>query len=436
MYHRIVKQEFITHLSNYLNEQEINSLLDSLSRKSVNGLILNTEKMNEETLLSLFPNIKKHPIVPYAYIFDKDEYQLGKTIYHELGCFYLQEPSAILVSYLLNPNEKDTLLDLCAAPGGKTIGASLLMHNKGLIISNDLARDRCFILQENVQRMGRGNVVITNNDFLSVYQYYTNYFTKIIVDAPCSGSGMFRKEEKMADDWSLNKVFKFSMTQCELIDIAYEMLAPGGTLVYSTCSYSYEEDEMVIKHLLDHTNAIIEPIPMNESYYQSKEKIGIHLFPHLFNGEGHYICLIKKPGELKSHKNEITHNKQYQLPKQIRSFDIKNFNNVLFGLPTSFVYKKLNIIQYGLKIGEIFSKGISYDYHLSHYLYSYDEEIEITDEDVKKYLIGEEIHTSMTSKSYNLLVKYQGISVDFSKNNDNIIKNHYPKRLRKKDIII
>lgn len=431
-----MKQEFINHLSTYLDQKEIDSLLSSLENKNVNGLILNTEKMKEETLLSLYPNIRKHPIVPYAYIFDKDEYQLGKTIYHELGCFYLQEPSAILVSYLLNPNEKDTLLDLCAAPGGKTIGASFLMHNKGLIISNDLARDRCFILQENIQRMGIGNVVITNNDFSFIYENYTNYFSKIILDAPCSGSGMFRKDEKMIEDWSLNKVFKFSLTQCQLIDICYEMLSPGGTMVYSTCSYSYEEDEMVIKHLLEHSDAIIAPIEMKKEYYQSKDKLGIHLFPHLFTGEGHYICLIKKPGELKYSKETLNYNKKSEYPEQIKSFDIKNFNNVLFGLPTIFTYKKLNIIQYGLKIGEVFSKGVNYDYHLSHYLNGFSNEIELDDKQVKQYINGEEIIHSQNVNKGNILVKYRGISLDFAKNNGNNLKNHYPKKLRKKNIIL
>ena len=431
-----MKQEFIAHLSSYLDKKETDSLLSALEEKPVNGLILNTEKMNEETLLSLFPNIKKHPIVPNAYLFDKEEYQLGKTIYHELGCFYLQEPSAILVSYLLNPNENDTLLDLCAAPGGKTIGASLLMKNKGLIISNDLARDRCFILQENVQRMGRGNIVITNNDFSTIYQHYQNYFTKIILDAPCSGSGMFRKEEKMIDDWSLNKVFKFAMTQCQLIDIAYDMLAQGGSMVYSTCSYSYEEDEMVIKHLLEGTDAIVLPIEERKEYYQSKDKLGIHLFPSRFKGEGHYICLIKKPGELKYHKNNLSHKSNNTYPEELRDFDIKNFNNVLFGLSTIFTYKKLNIIQYGLKIGEVFSKGVNYDYHLAHYLSNYTNEYEANENDVRKYLNGEEINLNTSLDKGNVLLKYRGIPVDFTKNNGLNLKNHYPKKLRKKDILI
>ena len=205
-------------------------------------------------------------------------------------------------------------------------------------------------------------------------------------------------------------------------------------MVYSTCSYSYEEDEMVIKHLLEHTDAVIEPIEMRKEYYQSKDKLGIHLFPHLFNGEGHYICLIKKPGELKYPKNKLNY-KNNNYPEQMRTFDIKNFNNVLFGLPVSFSYKKLNIIQYGLKIGEVFSKGINYDYHLSHYLDKYDYEYDANKEEIKKYFNGEELFVDKEITRGNILLKYQGIPVDFTKNNGNIIKNRYPKKLRKKEII-
>ena len=428
-----MKQEFIDHLSSYLNEKEINELVSSFASKSQHGLILNRDKMSEETLLNLFPHIKKHPIVPYAFIFDKDEYELGKSIYHELGCFYLQEPSAILVSYLLNPNKDDTLLDICAAPGGKSIGASLLMDNQGLIISNDLSKERCFALQENVQRMGRGNIVITNNDFANIYQHYINYFSKIILDAPCSGSGMFRKDDKMIEDWSMNKVIKNSMIQYQLINIAYEMLAPGGTMVYSTCSYSYEEDEMVIKHLLSHTDAIILPITEDSHFYASKDKLGIHLFPHLFPGEGHYICLISKPGNLKNKIKAGNNNYKY-LPQQLSKFDIKNFNNVLFGLPSLFTYKKLNIIQYGMKIGEVYPKGIVFDYHLSHYLDKYEYEIELDNEQTNKYIQGEQL-VSPINKKGNVLLKYQGIPIDFSKNTGDFIKNNYPKRMRKKNIV-
>ena len=147
--------------------------------------------------------------------------------------------------------------------------------------------------------MGLSNLLIISNDFSKLYHNYQNCFDSIVLDAPCSGSGMFRKNDLMKDDWSINKVYKFSEVQKELITYAYSMLKPGGKLIYSTCSFSYEEDEEVIEHLLSDTDAEVIQFESNLYFYQSKSKLGIHLFPHLFPGEGHYICLIKKPGEIK-----------------------------------------------------------------------------------------------------------------------------------------
>ena len=277
--------EFLNHLKTYLNEEEIDKLAKSLEEESKHALLLNEEKMSVDTLLSLYPNLVRHPIIPNAFLYDKNELELGKSIYHELGCFYLQEPSAMLPAYLLNPNENDVVLDLCAAPGGKSMQASLLMHNKGLIVSNDIAKNRAFAISENAERMGRGNLLIVDNDFSSIYQHYLNTFDKIILDAPCSGSGMFRKMDEMQEDWSFAKVEKYAEIQKSLILIAYAMLKEGGEMVYSTCSFFYEEDEEVIDYLLNNTDAEIKPIEDNPLYYVSKAKpYGIHLLPSLFPG--------------------------------------------------------------------------------------------------------------------------------------------------------
>ncbi len=422
--------EFIKYLENYLPLEERKKLEESLSFGNVHAILLNTTKMSEETLLTLFPHIKKHPIVPNGYIYNKNEYELGKSIYHELGCFYIQEPSAMLVSYLLNPKPNDLVLDMCAAPGGKTIGASLLMDNKGLIIANDLSRERTRALADNVARLGRANVIVTNNNFSLIYQNYLNTFDKIILDAPCSGSGMFRKDEKMIFDWSINKVFRFATEQMKLIEIAYNMLKPGGTLVYSTCSYSYEEDEQVIKHLLSVSDASIVEIENNPSYYVSKDKLGIHLFPYKFEGEGHYICLINKPGESTNttyHKNKAL---SYLLPKEIKDYSSNKFGDYLFAIPGEINYKKLNIIQYGIKVGEIFKKEIVYDYHLAHVLSNYEQRIELNENELLSYLKGEQINKVNSFKG-NVLLTYKNIPIDFGKTNGTIIKNHYPKYLRK-----
>ena len=418
--------DFLSHLSKYLNQEEIKELDDSLKEKSEHALLLNTNKMSEEMLLSLFPNLKKHPIVKNAYLYNKDEYDLGKSVYHALGCFYLQEPSAMLPAYLLDPKPGDIVLDLCAAPGGKSMQASLLMENKGLIISNDIAKNRAFAISENAERLGRGNLLITSNDFSLIYQNYLNSFDKIILDAPCSGSGMFRKENKMIQDWSYQKVLKYAEIQKELILMSYQMLKPGGVMVYSTCSFSYEEDEEVIDYLLSNSDAETIAIPDSPLFYKKGQ--GIHLFPSLFPGEGHYVCLVKKPGELKvSRKDEKVSNK-YQIATPY-SYTEK-FGDYLYTMSETFNTKKLNIIRYGVKVGEVTKDGIKYDHHYAQFVNTFDKVKEITFEELIKYYQGECLNSDLPKGE--VLLKYQGINVDIAKSDGRIIKNHLPKGLRRK----
>ena len=418
--------DFLSHLGKYLNQDEINELDASLQGESKHALLLNTDKMSEEMLFSLFPNAARHPIVKNAYLYNKDEYDLGKSIYHALGCFYLQEPSAMIPAYLLNPKPEEVVLDLCAAPGGKSMQASLLMENRGLIISNDIAKNRAFAISENAERLGRGNLLITNNDFSLIYKNYLNSFDKIILDAPCSGSGMFRKEDKMLLDWSYQKVLKYAEIQKELIRMSYQMLKPGGTMVYSTCSFSYEEDEEVIDYLLNNSDAEIAEIPDNKLFFRKSE--GIHLFPSLFPGEGHFVCLIKKPGELRvSVKEEKASNKYKIVTPYI---NIEKFGNYLYTMSETFNIKKLNVIRYGVKVGEVTKDGIKYDHHYAQFIDGFCMIKEITFEELLRYYRGECLN-SVVSKG-DVLLKYQGINVDIAKSDGRIIKNHLPKGLRRK----
>ena len=411
--------EFFEHLKTYLNDEEIAQLETSLAKKSEHALLLNTEKMSQERLLSIYPSLKKHPIVKNAFIYDKDELDLGKSVYHELGCFYLQEPSAMLPAYLLNPEPGDLVLDLCAAPGGKSMQASLLMQNEGLIISNDISKSRAFAIVENAERLGRGNLLITNNDFSLIYDKFINTFDKIILDATCSGSGMFRKENKMQLDWSYQKVLKNAEIQKSLITMSYDMLKPGGVMVYSTCSFSYEEDEEVVEHLLHNSDAELLDIPNSELFYKNKTNaIGVHLLPSIFPGEGHYIALIKKPGELIKKADKKYYQKQ------------EKFGDYLFTLSENFSMKHLNVIRYGVKIGQIDKNDIRYDYHYARFIKSFDNELEIDLETLLKYYQGEAINKAV-NKGY-ILLKYQGINVDIAKSDGRIIKNRLPKGLRKK----
>ena len=422
--------DFETHLKKYLKDEDIKALLMALIEKDYHAAILNTSKMADETFLKLYPHVKKHPIVPHAYLYDKNEYPLGKSLEHELGAFYLQEPSAMLPAYFLNAKENDKVLDLCSAPGGKTIQSALLMHNKGVIIANDIDKSRCQAILENVERLGLTNVVITNNDFASIYQEYLDYFDKIILDAPCSGSGMFRKLETMKDDWSINKVYKYAAIQKELILMAYKMLSKGGEMVYSTCSFSYEENEEVIDYLLKNSDAQIVDIPAESSLYKDKKlPYGVHTFPHLFKGEGHYICLINKPGEKKIKKDKKENKKStYAFLKDYKI--VNKYGNYIFAINDEIKTKKLNIVRFGLKIGQnIKNNEIKYDYHYARSLSTFANIYPLTKEELISILKGETINTKINKGEY--LLTYNNLNVCIAKSDGRILKNNYPKARRK-----
>lgn len=416
---------FYEHLKSYLNDEQIDKLKASLSEENKHGVLLNTKKMSDEMFLSLFPHVEKHPIVEHAYIFDKREYELGKSIYHALGCFYIQEPSAMVPAYLLNAQEGDIVLDLCAAPGGKTIQTSLLMNDSGLIIANDLSKARAFSIIENEERLGLGNIIVTNNDFSKIYKNYLSTFDKIILDAPCSGSGMFRKEDKMMQDWSYNKVLKFAEIQKELILYAYEMLKPGGTMCYSTCSFSLEEDEEVVEYLLEKTDSEIVESNNILFFRKGTNPLGYHLLPSMFPGEGHYICLIRKPGELvKSTTSKTSKVGKYGFQHEYK------FGDYLFGNNVSFNTKYLNIVRLGVKIGELFNNDIKYDYHYSHFVKDFPKKYELNEAQIKTYFTGNVINAPIDKGTY--LLTYKGINVDITKSDGRMIKNSLPKGLRTK----
>ena len=420
--------EFSEHLKSYLSNVEIDKLLDSLNGESLHAVLLNPKKMSDEEFLSLYPEVIKHPLIAHAYIYKKELYNLGKSIYHTLGCFYLQEPSAMVPAYLLNAEENDLILDMCAAPGGKTIQSSFLMKDTGLIISNDLSKPRTFSIVENVERLGLGNIVVINNDLSLISNKLLNTFDKIILDAPCSGSGMFRKEEKMAQDWSYNKVLKFAETQKQLISLAYDMVKPGGSICYSTCSFSEEEDEDVIEYLLKTTDAELVKINNNPLFYINKKKpYGVHLLPSIFPGEGHYICLIKKPG------NSVKRENKEVIDKKIFKYNLKEiyrFGDYLFGLNYPYNFKCFNVVRLGVKIGEDIKGDIRYDYHYAHYIDSFEKTYSLRSNELQKYLSGETINASIEKGIY--LLTYMGKNVDLTKSDGRIFKNHFPKGLRHK----
>ena len=419
--------DFESSLSKYLTKEEIDRLVSSFSEIEKKAIYLNENKLSKESFLKLFPNLKPHPIVPNGFLYDKNEYELGKKIYHELGAYYIQEPSAMLVAHFLDAKPGDIVLDLCAAPGGKTIQTALKMQNEGLIIANDLSKSRANILLSNVERLGLSNVVVTSLDFKNHYQKFENYFDKIILDAPCSGSGMFRKSEEMKNDWTYEKVLKNAAIQKELIMMCYSMLKEGGTLVYSTCSYSFEEDEEVIEFMLENSDAKLENIPSFLGEFRSpKYKESVHLFPSHFEGEGHYIALIKKPGVLLCSKlspieiERVVQSKGNS--KEIQRFLCPN------KLPQNFADLSLRPgLFLGTQIGDKFVPS----HHQSH-VQNADVSIELTKEETQKYLRGETINKKAPDGYHFMSYQDMNLGVCYSLNG--VLKNYYPKGLRSTNI--
>ena len=419
--------DFKTSLSKYLSNEEIEKLIASFALEEKKAIFVNENKITKENLLKHFPNLKPHPVVPSGFLYDKNEYELGKNIYHELGAYYIQEPSAMLVAHFLDAKPGEVVLDLCAAPGGKTVQTALKMQNQGLLIANDLSKSRANILLSNIERMGLSNVVVTSLDYKNHYQKFQNYFDKIILDAPCSGSGMFRKSEAMKNDWTYEKVLKNAAIQKELILMCYSMLKEGGTLVYSTCSYSFEEDEEVIEYLLKNSDAKLEKIPAFKGEFRSqKYNETVHLFPYLFEGEGHYIALIKKPGLL--HSSKLTPIKVNRtIPGKGTSKEIQEFI-----CPTSLKEEFINLsLRPGLLLGSHINDKFIPSHHYSH-VSSNENSIELTLEETKKYLNGESLNKKCPNGYY--FVSYNGINLGVCYSINGVLKNYYPKGLRSTNI--
>lgn len=425
--------DFRTNLIEHLPENEVDGLINAIENgKVTHALILNDKKMSDEEFVSRFPHVRKHKFVEHAYYYDKEEYEFGKSLLYDDGVFSIEDASAMMVNYFLKPETDDIVLDVCAAPGGKSIGASLMMKDEGIIVSNDISYPRAKAMSQNVERMGRGNIIVASNDFIFSHVHFANTFDKIILDAPCSGSAMMRKNALAKSDWKYEKVKSNSRKQLELLDLAYGMLKEGGTLSYSTCSFSFEEDENVILLFKKmHPEIEIADLPQDDSFVRSEElPQAVRLHPNHFEGEGQFICLFKKPGTLVKTKKEIISNQRYknfidQYGLQDRSNEM--MRNKFYSLSQHFDVSHLNILRYGVKLFEMRNIYIP-DHHLTHFL-SPSYSIPISYEEAKAYIHGDTFPLERPDNFY--IVSYDNQNLGYVKVTQGVAKNHYPKGLRR-----
>lgn len=437
---------FLNRMKEVLKEQ-YNSFIASMEKEPVKGFYLNPLK---ENVLEYLDNqyITKHPYIKDGYYFDYLNYRLGKSPYFNCGLYYIQEPSAMVVGSLLNIKEEDYILDMCAAPGGKTCYVASRLSNKGLMIANDISSLRANILAQNIERFGLQNTIVTNCDPVKLPTIFTNFFDKIILDAPCSGEGMFRKLEQAIDTWSLDKVKECAYIQKKLLDSAYQMLKPGGILVYSTCTYSLEENEENITYCKEvlHMKGIPIKKQVGMSSGINNEEV-VRLYPHLNDGEGQFIALLKKEEDSAiSNKIEMVKanctNEQYQLVKTFYQDNLKidippylyNSNNHIYAIQPHFpLIKGIRIIKNGLYLGECkkgrFEPSLSLALTLTKKdVYRY-YDYSVTDKEVEQYLQGQTL-IGYKEKGYGIIF-VDGFPLSFYKESNQQVKNLYPKGLRR-----
>ncbi len=424
---------FEQHLKKYLEPKFIKELTASLLEERTTSLFLNTKKMSAKKFEDRYPKIRKIKNIPNGYYYDSKIYPFGKSWMFKNGVYYIMDAASMVTTSFLDLKEDDLVLDMCAAPGGKTISLALKFPNTR-IIANDLSSQRSLVLSQNIEHMGIGNVMVTNNDFHNYRDSLKNKFDVILLDAPCSGSAMFRKMDEMRNDWSYEKVKFHSLLQKTLIETAYLLLKPGGTIVYSTCSFSYEEDEEVVLDLLaNHPDCKVIPIEKDRRFYMSKDVPGsIHLFPNMFQGEGQYICYIKKEG-IPPRRKQIDFSLKnfygYKLPFNYRYFKGEDIyiHNFLEVDP-----KMFNVLRCGLFLGEFLGVTFKPSFALSQYVTGIPT-IRLDQKEAELYLKGQQFVKKNPYPNGYILVSYDGINLGYVKNVKGTLKNHYPIGLRFSD---
>ena len=387
----------------------------------------------------------------------------GRHPYHDAGVYYIQEPSAMIAASLLNPQPGEMILDLCAAPGGKSTQAAARLGGEGLLVSNEIHPARAKILSENVERMGLTNAVVTNESPERLSAYFPEYFDKILVDAPCSGEGMFRKHEEACSEWSPENVELCAKRQDNVLDKAAAMLKKGGRLVYSTCTFAMQEDEgSVARFLLRHPEFSIkeahrydgmepgrpdwagtEPVP------DGMEKT-IRLWPHKLHGEGHFLAVLEKTGEVPEGyrarslygiqkgiaPKDFAAWKEFERESLKKQFDgiFLLFGDQLYLAPKDMpALKGLKVLRPGLHLGTM-KKGRFEPAHALALSLSPKDAVHCCNlsgdsREARQWING--MTLSKDGEKGWQLVCVDGYSLGWGKLAGGILKNHYPKGLRK-----
>lgn len=420
-------ESFLERMKNDL-KNEYESFLKSYDESAYIGLRVNTLKLSVDEFKSSVDFCGRNiDWCPTGFYYDGKKGTHPSSI---AGLFYSQEPSAMIAAELADVQKGDKVLDLCAAPGGKSTQLAAKLQGGGLLVSNEVNGSRAKILCENIERMGITNAVVTNMYPEKMEKLFPEFFDKIVVDAPCSGEGMFRKDETAISEWSIEHTLSCAIRQLSILDSAYKMLAPGGRLVYSTCTFAKAENEEVAEKFAQK--------------YSDIKLLAMHrLMPHQIKGEGHFSALLEKTGEGKQQTRPVPSTARKEIVDIYRTFERENLNTTLDGIFVSFgnfLYlmprhlvslDKIKCVRPGLQLGEIRKGRFIPAHHLCMALKKEDfkRSIPLDNEQVLSYVKGETIaHNS--EKGYGAMLYNGKYPVGWYKLSDGYAKNHYPKYLR------
>ena len=458
-------EAFLARMESELGS-EYEAFLKSYAEERAYGLRANPLKADLNRFTELMPfTLEPVPWAEEGFYYNEADHP-GRHVLHEAGAYYIQEPSAMSAAAALSPEPGDRVLDLCAAPGGKSTQIAGRLRGEGLLVANEIVPDRARILSQNIERLGVRNAVVTNESPENLRDRFTGFFDKILVDAPCSGEGMFRKDENAALEWSEENVKLCAERQAGILDCAAEMLRPGGVMVYSTCTFSKAENELNVEAFLKrHGDFSLE----------SAERF----WPHRVKGEGHFVARLKRTedgngeryaGESperavmpakslkKAGKKGVSGGKgtsggstrqkgeaelkeflvnevgllREAADKLFENADINYFGENVYLTPKSFgSLSGLSVVRPGLHIAVDLGNRLEPAHALSMSLRPFEvsKRCGLSPDEAFKYQCGESIPCDMSLKGW-CTVFTEGFSTGFGKASGGTLKNHYPKGLR------
>ena len=459
--YRMLPEKFLFRMKKILGD-DFDAFDRSLSEPPIHGIRVNETKIS----VDCFTNVYDGELTPISYarggFIPERQSGLGNTPEHHAGMFYSQDPGAMSAINALPLRPGDKVLDACAAPGGKSTQIYDRIMPGGLLLSNEFVPKRAKIIVSNFERLGIKNAIVTSLDTAVIANMLPEYFDAVVCDAPCSGEGMFRKSEEAVEDWSEENVHACAERQLEIIRNCAVAVKPGGYLLYSTCTYSIEENEELVEKFLELSpDFSIVPIEgevgrVGSSGILPREESNRDLahtrrfYPHLISGEGQFVALMKKRDNPSNLQTVLYKDSTKSPSKQelgiINDFIKSNFKSVPSGriiksgegfalIAHDLPIPPRSVFMPGVMLGEI--RGQNFFPH--HHLFSAfgkdmirTENLKKGDERVSRYLRGEQIAAKEATGSGWCSVCYEGVPMGGGKLSSGVIKNHYPKGLRVK----